>query len=363
MKVGTLTFHNAWNYGGALQAYALQRTISSMGHGCEVIDYECPGITRSYKAIDTSDPVGFSKSLIRLPSTLRKRSAFREFRRDFMTVSSERYTPKTIARSNDIYDCFVVGSDQVWNPRLINGDPAFFLNFADSSKRLVSYAASLGTSDLTDSQRELLQQNGGRFDAVSVRESDAVELVKPFFNCNVTCVLDPVFLCTKSEWESFTQPSVAEMGYVFAYSLHEPGVYSYAERLAKQCGLSVKYIPFKQSQKCSGERVLPPSVGGFLTLIANAQYVVTDSFHVSAFSIIFGRQLFVYLKHSEGGLSGMNSRLMSLMAIAGISEDRFINSESDCEMDCINYDKVERNLTVAREASTSFLESALEGVI
>lgn len=122
MKVGMLTFHNAWNYGGALQVFALQRVIASMGRECEIIDYKCPAIEKSYRVIEASGFLSFAKSSLRCSSTLQKRNAFRGFQRDYMVLSERSYVPSTIADSNAAYDCFAVGSDQIWNSCLTNAD-------------------------------------------------------------------------------------------------------------------------------------------------------------------------------------------------------------------------------------------------
>ncbi len=358
MKIATLTFHRAYNYGGVLQAYALQQALTGLGHDVDVLDYRCPTIEATYRLLQTRTPAALVKSVLRLPASVKKKKAFQAFRDQRLKVSPVKYLPSNLGAANDCYDAFVVGSDQVWNPGITGADGAYFLDFVSEGKIRVSYAASLGTMGLDESQERHVKANLGKFSAVSVREDSAVALVSEYAKTPVAQVLDPVFLLGADEWSALASTK-ARNPYVFAYSLHEEGVYSFAARIAEREGLDLVYVPFKRSLSFDGERVEGLAVEEFLGLIKDAAQVVTDSFHVSSFSLLFERQLSVFLKGGHGALAGMNGRLLSLLEVAGVSDERIVDSAAALDREPIDYARVREALEPEKSRAFEFLRGAL----
>ena len=167
MKIGTLTFHRACNYGGALQCYALVETLRRMGYNAEVVDYRSRAIENSYKPIKAITIKGLIKSLIQLPQTLKRNHSFRLFSKQYVPTSN-----RTFYNANDIsdqYDFCFIGSDQVWSKRINKGfDPVFWGQFRGKK---ASYAASMGTDhDFTPEEYKLIKEYLGSFDNISTRE-------------------------------------------------------------------------------------------------------------------------------------------------------------------------------------------------
>ena len=179
-KVGIVTFHRALNYGAVLQSYALQKTVSSLGAECEIVDYICPKITADYKPfrIYKNDLLkSFAKSCVMVRRRAKRRDAFKSFFNNYLVKSKKSYTPQNIGELKSDYDLFISGSDQVWSPRCVGFDPAYFLTFADD-KQKYSYAASFAVPTLPDEFIDEYKKRLNGFQKFSVREPSGEKLVK-----------------------------------------------------------------------------------------------------------------------------------------------------------------------------------------
>lgn len=353
MRVATLTFQSALNYGAALQSYALKEAIKTLGHDCQVLNYECPAIENSYRFFPAPiTPRGIAAGLINYGERLRRKKVFTDFGQKYLNLG-QRLTPCDIAGASERYDAFVVGSDQVWNPKLTGNDGAYFLNFAEGKKR-ISYAASAGNGidDLLACGSAI--DAVSLFDHVSVRESDLATKLGQLVERDVMTVVDPVFLLDTSEWRAMAASKIEGDAYVLAYGLHEASVYDTAEGLAKKHGLRCVYVPQGRKTKCDGTKIEAPSVAEFLSLVQHASAVVTDSFHVASFSLLFERPLLVQLKSKY---AGMNSRLTTLLKNVGVA-DTVILPQND--IPDIDYADVKRRLTRLCAASLEWLERSLD---
>lgn len=353
MRVATLTFQSALNYGAVLQAYALREAIRGLGHKCDVLNYKCPAIENSYRYFPAPlTPKGFASGIVNYSWKNRRKAVFRDFAQNQLCLG-EPLGSLDIAEAVCGYDAFVVGSDQVWNPKLTGGDTAYFLDFAEGKKR-ISYAASAGNGidDLLSSDNLLAAI--GNLDHVGVREFDLANRLAPKVDKDVSTVIDPVFLVDRGKWLEMASAGTDGASYVLAYGLHEPSVYTTAESVASKHGLRCVYVPLSRKTRCSGTEVAAPSVEEFLGLIANASVVITDSFHVASFSLIFERPLLVQLKTQ---LVGMNSRLTTLLESAGIAGQAILPQDDIPNFD---YADVAERLAQHRDDSMKWLEESLD---
>ena len=171
-KVGILTFHRAFNYGAALQAYALLTTIKNLGYTAEIIDYGRVGATPRFP-VDFKGVKPFLNvmylNLLSLGNADIRRYRFRAFQKDMMEFSKISYSSANLKKATNRYDTFIVGSDQVWNPNLTFNDTSYLLNFADN-RRKISYAASFGLKNLPVELIETYRVSLSKFNRISVRE-------------------------------------------------------------------------------------------------------------------------------------------------------------------------------------------------
>lgn len=357
MRVATLTFHSALNYGAVLQAYALQRAIQSLGHECEILDYRCKRIENSYRYLP--QPVslkGIVSAMFNLQDRRRRKTTFSSFMKEHLSLSKSRYDSADVDEACAVYDAFVVGSDQVWNRKLTGGDKAFFLDFASGCKR-ISYAASAGNGadDLVSDEAVLhLIQS---MDNVSVRED---MLSCALMNCgvpDVEVVADPVLLIEPNHWHGMAKKHLIGQRYVFAYCLHESAVYEKAREISNRLGLQMVYVPAGRRDRHEGVKVTSPSVQDFLGLIEGAEWIVTDSFHASALSILFQRPLLVQLK-TRKDLAGMNSRLTSLLDALDLA---YCYDMPTSDVLDIEYFNVSERVANMRAESLAWLRGALDG--
>lgn len=385
MKVGILTFIHTNNYGANLQCFALQHTIQSMGYDVEVIDLYRP-VDKGYESCK-NDKVQFSgiykyHSLKDYRSKLNKciasviyrffvkhkqlndkQNGFVSFHKQYIQFSNEKYLNFSQIYKNFPqckYSHLITGSDQVWNYSTDFSKEPFFLTFATNSKK-ISYAASVGHSNLPPVVKQKYAKWLKDFAAISVREESAVTAISEITEKPVSRVLDPTFLLDKEEWLRLLSINTSDSkGYVLVYMLSlSEEVISYAKSVAKLLDCKVKIITnrpyYKSFDDCEFLRTEDPR--GFVELYCNALFVVTNSFHGTAFAINFNIP-FVTIDKQRGRL---NSRKQNLLDLFGLS-DRYICEGDEHEpMKLINCDFRNANLILKgeRKKSESFLKEAL----
>lgn len=348
-KIGVLThYYNSVNYGGNLQAYALVQSIYKLGYTAEQISYLW-GIDRinnnfhlvensATKKIDKVLNVFFHPNKIknrvlrqinkRELSELKKRrdNNFQHFNKEMIYHSKKVYTSENISETLAEYDIFITGSDQVWNTEWYT--PVFFLDFVPSDKIKFSYAASISKDKLTDAEKELFKKSLADYKAVSVREENAVEMLRDLSPVEVELVLDPTLLLSREDWDKVCDERVIQEDYIFCYFLGEnKAERKLAQAFAKRQGIKIVSIPLTGAKIYSdlkfGDFVLPAaSPEQFISLIKYAKYVFTDSFHAVVFSYLYEKQFFVFNRDAKGT---MNSRIKSITKLLHM-EDRFCGS-------------------------------------
>ena len=271
-------------------------------------------------------------------------------------------TASTIANLVERYDCFICGSDQIWNP--IGWQPTLFLDFLPKDKVKISYAASIARDNLTGDQLEFIRKHIQNFTAVSVREKNSADILNQIYtDLNIQNMPDPVFLLQESEWGKLIQRKNNAEAFIFAYFLgNENDNREKALKYAKEMGIKIvfaaylSYPQFKWDKEHSGEISPPLGIEEFLDNIANAYLVLTDSFHAAVFSAIYRTPFYVMPRFKLQDNNSMNSRIINLVEELYIP-DRYTDTLS------FNYDlkeyelnNISSNLKRLREKGICYLE-------
>ena len=359
--IGIMTIHTTFNYGAVLQAYATQAFFNKSGYDAELIDYTNKHIQEQLKLSYKQDGKfkGYIITFIR--NTLFGRlhyykKAFKNIRKICKFSDSKYNTLTDLEKAR--YDVLVAGSDQLWNP-LISGeiDPAFLLQFGTANKR-ISVASSLGSSSLSEMDRKLMRDCLKEFDYISVREQFAKDQLQPLTEKPIEVLLDPTLLLSKQYWfDSVVSRSAfsnKKQPYIVTYfaggnkGSHRKIISEYAAAL----NLPVWTIQYSNyTWKESSKKILGASMEDFVALIANADLVITDSFHGVAFSVNLEKN-FVALTNKANPV-----RVKALLDKLGISE-RIDMSVADYHN--VNYKEVTPKLEKLRDASVEWVLNAVK---
>jgi len=352
-RVGIVTFHNSPNYGAVLQAYGLGKAVQSLGHDVQIIDYLSPAQKRRY----CPDGLRTWVRRMRRPITYSTHERrFQQFRQYYLPLSRRAYTSLDgLVANPPQVDVLICGSDQVWNihtPSCGGFDPVFFLGFpARDGARRVSYAACMGDTqpaELPPAAKHFIE----RLDHISVRDGKTAAAIFELTGREATHVLDPSCL---TDYSPITPSPMERNPYVFLYHYgHTPWLDRCLSLIQKQMNIPVVSVFGR-----SGARVRHMSTAGplqWLSLMRHAEFVITNSFHGTCFSLIWRKQ-FVVLP--IGG--GRQFRLEGILQIAGL-EDRLACDEEQLRAalaTSVNHEASELRLGEARERSFSFLQEAL----
>lgn len=348
MKIKTITCHDVYNVGASLQAYALVTYLKSLGHDAEIIDYKPGYLSGHYRLWGGVSPK-FDKPLVRelyslakLPGRLKAKGSKRKreydsFKENCLPVTAQRYSSNEELKQNPPQaDVFFAGSDQIWNTKFPNGkDPAFFLDFVPDSAVRASYAASFAVSAIEDEWKNIVKERLEKLDFIAVREKSGVNIIENLGVSRSIQVSDPVFLLSREQWERIAVKPKLEEPYILVYDFDGN---SMMEQMAKKIAAE---------QKCKIYSVLPCSYADrcfdqegpltFLGLIQSAKCILSNSFHATAFSIIFQKDFYVFMRHE-----GINTRMQDLMKDMGLTSRLVTGQELETmENSSIDYTMVE----------------------
>ena len=365
-KIATLTFPNSKNYGALLQAYALRQYLVDSGFGCDIINYKNP--KKKYSPVSTLRKIAsivWQNLFASFFANKKRKKRIVQFRMERMRLGQKCVGLDALKQLNAIYNVFIVGSDQVWNSFINVNDSAFFLSFVDNKNKRISYAASFGSSKVDKSYLESNRKYLEKFDAISVREKESAEVLQKELGVSAETVLDPVFLLTKNDWVNrlnLNESADVRDKYVLCYVM--PGhddlvkkIYSVAKSIADGNNLKIITLGKKDYAKPIGIETLDKNAGPieFAKYILNAEYVVTNSFHGTAFSIIFRKQFFTVLKKGFN----LNLRLEDLLDSLNLSgRILYENYAGTVDLSPIDYSNVEPLLENRINQSQDFLINA-----
>ena len=366
VKVGIITFHNVNNYGSVLQTYATQETFRRLGCETEVIDYSRDD-QRSYwyKLKDACQRSSFSGNFfsraayyaIKAPSYLRQKQVFEEFLKQYVAVGAKQYSSyEQLQADPPKVDVVCTGSDQMWNSEYNKGiEKAYFLAFEDDSVAKIAYSTSVGIAHFPRQEAGQIAAYLRHYKAISVREASAVDALKEIGIEGAVQVLDPTMVLTAEEWRKLASSKYANhKPYVLIYQLNPNAEFDrFAEEMAKDNGCDLLRINllYDQMSKC-GTAVNIPTVSEYISLLANARCVVTDSFHGTAFCINLNTPFYVFYPPKY------SSRLESILGLTGL-EDRVVQG-GNFAPEQIRFELANEIIEGERKKNIAFLKKALE---
>lgn len=352
MKIGILTFHRAHNYGAVLQCYALQETLKSMGHEVWIIDYRQPMIDKAYKVLDLRKMAKYILLLKKdifpyirhIPERIIRKHNFEHF------VDSHLHLTKkaTINNMPQDLDCYLVGSDQMWNWLvLLNKIDYVYLGqfLRPEGSKLVGYAISGNLGSLEKLGFGYLKKVLNDFDAISFREESLSKVIDCLTGIKTPVCCDPTLLTDAKFWDKLASDKYKNRKFVFAYQVgrlpkQKNFLRDKAKKLANQLGCEVIFVDAKDSL---------PSVPDLLSMFKYAQYVVATSFHGTVFPIIFEHPFYTFkLRH------GADERYEALTSFLGIPQC-CVDMDFTPVPQNIDFTPVRKKLIELRQQSEEFL--------
>lgn len=362
MDIGILTYHRAHNYGAVLQAYGLKRYLEKSGYNVNLVDYFPYYHQQMYEIF----PYGYFrrwgyKQKIRfclefpllLRNKLKKRKLFNDFI-DYYLKPDRTYISKC-------YDVLVYGSDQIWryqsNPLYKGYNEVYFGSSHISARKRIAYSASMGKMDEFDDNHKFFNENLKNFDYISVREKDLISKIDSFYIGEVAETLDPVFLLSGDEWKSLAGENIICDKYILLYNLlNDSKLVTIARELSLEKGIKVVEITGSVKRKYKKDTKMweIKMVNGpkeFLSLVMNAEDIITSSFHGVVFSILFQKSFFTFLPTNS-------TRVLSLLENLKL-ENRFIAQYNSNDITEIDYSNVNLLLFSLIDRSKEYLDKTM----
>lgn len=357
-KIGIITFHRAINYGAMLQAVALQNYIQSLGYEAELIDY----VDHLYDHYKISYKTGNQmKSIVKYLASgniRRKNKRFHLFLQHNARMTERQYNSQNICSfPEEQYKCFFTGSDQVFNPKIVEFDDNYLLSFVKDKSKCNSYAASIGLTEMESEEADWLSENIRNFSTILIRENAGKKLLESIGIHNSVLTCDPTFLLSKDEWEKKEHQVNMPEKYILYYGFRKNDAMELSiEELQKKTKLPVYLIGdalrFKDNTKLQAKGVGPAE---WLWLIHHAQYIVTNSFHGMVFSFIYEKQ--VWIADSDDGTF---SRMEDFLGKMGCMDRIVTVHKQPNPMNEMDYNRIKKELGVYITSSQNILRSVLD---
>ena len=388
-KIALVTCYFQHNYGSQLQALATQMICDKLDWPNETIciDGLKPEINRAKYRYFLShcldihtikDKMGtvrkwFAKRTNKEYATnlMIRDNLFSRFAQEKFRLSQRFNSKAELGKNAKQYSAFIVGSDQLWLPSNITAD-YYTLNFVPDSAgiRKVAYATSFGVSQLPAKQAQMAREFLPRFDSIMVREESGKKLVRQLINLEVPIVCDPTLLFQAAEWGAIIpQKRRINEPYILCYFLgNNPKQRCWAKELSRITHLKIVQLPnldeyIKSDEGFADYPLYDVNPLDFVSLIRDAQYVLTDSFHCTALSALHQKTFFCFRRYQDDGTVSTNGRLYSLLKSIGLSERMLTSKESvdECLQMQIDYAAVNKCIEQLRQFSVESLKKAIIG--
>lgn len=367
MKIGILTFQYANNYGALLQAYALRKYLLNLGHEVYILNYDNSMLymkNRNLKKKILTCVWDIFSKILGKNKRLKKFEIFRKKNLEISMSVMKNIEEIRAYVANTKYDAYIVGSDQVWNPYITSNDSVYCLSFATNEKK-IAYAASFGISCFPLNLEENFIKYINKFNFVSVRENTGKDILNKMNYQDVRVVLDPVFLLEKKQWEKL---AITNINYSYILCYYMPGdkvcekkIKKIAENLRNRFGYKIINIGRKEYHKFinDGKDIIDASPNEFLGYFKNAKFIVTNSFHGTAFSLIFEKEFYSVVNLSINNETKLSSRITDLLQ--NVELDNRIISDRTEQIDVfpIDYKKINKNINQLKKQSKDYLVQAL----
>lgn len=368
-KAGILTFHNAHNYGAVLQAYALKTKLNEMGHEAQVVNYCNPKVQATYPrhllpVYCKRDllPTHWKQNLVKIIDCIYGWKSWGEQWEKFeafiqthlLNGKTEKLGLEQLAELD--LDLFILGSDQIWESYITGGLDRVYLGDFSTDADIVSYAASLNGSSLSEQEAAVLKEKLPRLKEIAVREEKLAAYFRELLNREVYTVVDPTLLLEAKDYEPLINKDLEEKEkYIFAYFVREDeALTKCVKEIQKQKNIKVIELHYFRTMGVHEENQIA-NIGPseFLYYIKNAEFVLTNSFHGTVFSVLYEKQFYcVYEK---------NTRIENLLEFIDAT-NRHIRNEQMIDMSqVVDYSDVSGKLEAYRKQSVDYLELALKG--
>ena len=362
IKIDVITLHAVQNYGSVLQALATQEILKQ--HGCDVtiIDYIRKDVRYEnlVKKWSGGNPI---KALAIIPTILRWKNVFQSFTKKYLDLSENTYTTEDDFENYPLdADAYCTGSDQVWNSKWNNGIlPCLYLSFVPNDKYKFAFSASFGQSKLSTEEINKTKPYLEQYNRISVRESEAKVILDEQYNIkNSVHLVDPTLCVSGDFWRKYETPRKIKDDYILIYNLNRSKEFDrYAVELSKRTGLKlVRFCTRYDQFYRPGKSMLVPEVFDFISLIDNAKFVLTDSFHATAFSLnLHTEPICVYPKEFGG-------RLESILKQTNTTQ-RHIDNYGDFDVvnRAVDFEQVDEILSVERKKASIFIDAVVEDIL
>lgn len=371
MKIGIITIQKSEvNFGACLQSYALWKYITRLGYDCEVIDLLRPCHThyKKSKMFGEYEKPYFNRLKHFFADTFIKRRE-KEFKSNKLLKFNEKIkysktyrSVEDLYNSTNQYDILISGSDQIWNPNMPFVNDPYFLTFADSSCKKISYASSFGITEIPQTAKANYKKWLSDYNQISTREICGSHIVESLIGKKAEVVLDPVFLLKKEDWqnEMKSYSGIDSKKYVFLYMLHyDDALLGHAVSIALEKRLPLIFVLSEQKKIKTNKATQLNNIGPeeWIWLIANADTMITTSFHGSAFCIIFQTPLKIFLKETKQ----TNSRIQNLLLLLQIKHNQYYLNDNNykVKIECTFDESLNKTIDTIRNESISYLKTAL----
>lgn len=368
-KIGLITIYHVPNYGSVLQTYATQVLLENLGMECHIINYKYPNEWHHSHGRPKSTIKSIIGHLFGLKSSHRKANKLKDFKKKHFNFT-KLYKSLDELKNTDWsgYDIFAVGSDQVWKAHFTLGDSVFLLSFIPDDKYRISIASSFASKSIPDKYIEKYKKYLGKFNAISVRENNGIDIIEKDLQlkCIPEVILDPTLLLSKEEWLSviphsnFKKKKKYILLYMLTYAFEpRPYIFEVIKHLQSQEYYEVIALEgYTTKEQALGIEMIDKtdsSISEFIDLFANADIVVTSSFHGTAFAVNFGIPLISIVPESNG-----DDRQSSLLKILGLNQC-IATIETPTENILYDYDKetIEEILAQLRKKSVQWINEKL----
>ena len=353
-KARIITFHCVPNYGAVLQAYALSTVLKKYFDDVKIIDYRPLILLDEYAVINTFSAKSILYSLFSARQFKKKLNKFQSFRDKYLDLTNQL---DAVSDSNCDGEDVFLGSDQIWNANITGGLDEVYFGILKNVHfdRCISYAASVGKSTLTELEQNMMKKYLENIDCISVRENEAKELLADYTSKTIEVVLDPTLLLTKNEWEKLVVHT-KKIKYVLFYSLNG---YDEAEILAKKTAryFNLPLIEISGGRKSlikkNHEVIYTAGPIELISLIHDADFVVTDSFHGTVFSILFERSFVTFPHKTRGG------RIKNILDKTNLNRRLTTCFNKTIVNEKIDWVSVNERLIAERNNSIKFIEQSL----
>ena len=360
MKIGILTYHRSHNYGALLQAIALRKVLSDMGHEVTFIDY-WPAYHQHRYALFSFASLKYRNirgNLGYIKICLKNRKCRKDRINNFNIFISEYIEPH-LSSTNEKYDLVIHGSDQIWRKQLElrTYNPVYFGNHNIQTVKKISYAASMGMLPENNADKLTVKKLLSNLDSISVREIALKELCKSLGYTGTRQDVDPTLLLSSSEWISMyrLQKNSKVERYALYYKITDSFDIGLLQKFVASKGLKLKIIYHMAVCKSTDENITTADPRQFLDLIYNASYVFTSSFHGLVFALLFHKPFYAsFTQNSERAAS-----LLETLNISGY----LLNPKTviPTNVQAIDYDIVDSQLKHLRFSSIDFLSEISKG--